>query len=63
MCDVLESLPDHKQNAFKKLMDLMGVNVPGHQPSPKRKYAETSPVSTAFILHFIMGVVSQLLPF
>ncbi|VDP06080.1 unnamed protein product [Heligmosomoides polygyrus] len=43
VCDVLESLPDHKQNAFKKLMDLMGVNVPGHQPSPKRKYAETSP--------------------
>ncbi|KAJ1373393.1 hypothetical protein KIN20_035774, partial [Parelaphostrongylus tenuis] len=26
-CDVLESLPEHKQESFKRLMEILGVNV------------------------------------
>ncbi|WKY16482.1 hypothetical protein Q1695_001268 [Nippostrongylus brasiliensis] len=43
VCDVLESLPEHKQDSFKRLMNIMGTNVPGYRSPLKRKFAETSP--------------------
>ncbi|KAK6034527.1 hypothetical protein COOONC_27966, partial [Cooperia oncophora] len=43
VCDVFESLPEHKHEAFKKLMDIMGTSVPGYRSPSKRKYPGNSP--------------------
>ncbi|KAK5971748.1 C2H2-type domain-containing protein [Trichostrongylus colubriformis] len=43
VCDVFESLPEHKHEAFRKLMDIMGTSVPGYRSPSKRKYPENSP--------------------
>ncbi|VDO24858.1 unnamed protein product [Haemonchus placei] len=43
VCDVFESLPEHKQEVFKKLMEIMGTSVPGYRSPSKRKYPENSP--------------------
>ncbi|KAK6766606.1 hypothetical protein RB195_026095 [Necator americanus] len=43
VCDVFESLPEHKQETFKKLMDIFGTSVPPYRAPTKRKYPENSP--------------------
>ncbi|EPB79459.1 hypothetical protein ANCCEY_01396 [Ancylostoma ceylanicum] len=43
VCDVFESLPEHKQETFKKLMDIFGTSVPPFRTPSKRKYPGNSP--------------------
>ncbi|RCN48372.1 hypothetical protein ANCCAN_05520 [Ancylostoma caninum] len=43
VCDVFESLPEHKQETFKKLMDIFGTSVPPYRTPSKRKYPGNSP--------------------
>ncbi|KJH42493.1 hypothetical protein DICVIV_11518 [Dictyocaulus viviparus] len=43
VCDVLESLPEHKQESFKRLMEILGTNVPAYRETSKRRYPGVSP--------------------
>ncbi|VDM53807.1 unnamed protein product [Angiostrongylus costaricensis] len=40
VCDVLESLPEHKQESFNVLMEIMGIDVSEYQGHQKRRYRE-----------------------
>ncbi|KAJ1371515.1 hypothetical protein KIN20_033480 [Parelaphostrongylus tenuis] len=41
--DVHDSLPEHKQESFKRLMEILGTNAFEFRESPKRSYPGISP--------------------
>uniref|UniRef100_A0A0K0D3D7 Uncharacterized protein n=1 Tax=Angiostrongylus cantonensis TaxID=6313 RepID=A0A0K0D3D7_ANGCA len=53
VCDVLESLPEHKQESFKRLMEILGISVPGYRESSRRRYPGISPVESSFFIFFV----------